>query len=1101
MTNRQPDNQPVEGIVHPEHLLFDLASQVESLFASGVENATERVLNSHREVIPNEEMIMSLLYAEVVAADQICKPLTEKDLIARFPSLRDRISRLMAFHESLKIAPDSDPWDSSTFSAPANDTVTPNASLETTREQVDPTANRIPQREQFEIDQFEILEKIGQGGMGVVYRARQKGLDRIVALKVLRNQLNDSEDRPRLMNEALAVARLRHPGIVQIHHVGETSGQPYLCFEYIDGCHLGDRLASATMLPRDACVLLKKIASAISSAHQHGIIHRDLKPANILIDASGEPKVADFGLAKFLDSNADPQNRMRLTQTGVLVGTICYMAPEQLTGNSDDVDCRADIYGLGAILYEMLGGRPPLLGDSPNETMSLVQTAEPAALRKLNPKVPRDIETICSKCLEKSPDQRFQSVQALEQELQRFLDGVPLKIRPVSPWTRAGRWCRRRPTIAAMSAVMSVLLLALAAGGYWMAWNQRNQAVLLQAQRDLAQTAERVASEKAQEAAEVTQFMINTLRSAHPSRDGRNVTVAERLSDGLRELEQTYPGSSTGKAALLKTIGSTYEGLGLYQESLSPLRSAWQLNVQQAGPEARESLVTESMFGDVLTKLGRYQEARSHLQHARDGLVGLLGPDSEAAIAAEDRLAQNIYELGDRSQALQLYQANYQRAKNSLAPGHPTIIVTLLAYANALKMAGHFTEASELINPMMPVAEQHLGKGHLLVTNLKSASAAIDRANGNYVLALNKFREIHELLGEKLGESHPRTIKSLSDFAVVHTDMGHYEKTREIAELIRTRLARALGENHPQSFRAVLNVARSLEIHDRRNEARALLGETYKRASTELGPRHLETMILATHYGRCLAEDNQLTEAETLLTMAMQSFRDAKMVDPILRIEPLYYLGSLYRRTERPEQAVKMFKAARDIASAAFGESNPKTLTAKNNLANAYHALDRADQAIPLHLEVLDGLNRVLGEEHPDTLVTALNLAIIYRDESRSEEAVEILTKVVPVINRIFKNSWLVHTAQFQLGRSYLDIESIKQARQHLEVAFAGFERLMDQQPASETIGIANQMRRIIEQFESSGQTSDAQIWRKRRAMILESHGLPTEDEATEDDR
>jgi tetratricopeptide (TPR) repeat protein len=628
-----------------------------------------------------------------------------------------------------------------------------------------------------------------------------------------------------------------------------------------------------------------------------------------------------------------------------------------------------------------------------------------------------------------------------------------------------------------------------------MAWNQQQHAVLLEEQRDVARNSTETALEKAAEADRVTRFMINTLGSAHPNRDGRNVTVAERLADGLRELGKSFPEGTTDKAALLRTIGKTYEGLGLYQEALDPLKTAWQLYSKTMGEVSGEALETENEYGDLLTKLGRYEEAEGHLQHARDGLITLMGQDSEPAIRAENNLAHNLFDQGRRAQALEMFAGNYARARASISLNNSTTIATLLAYANALKSAGSYAESRALINPVLPIAEENFGGTHLLVIGLKSASASIDRVDGKYALALDKFVDIHDQLADKLGEEHIRTINSLSDVAIVHGDMGEHAKAKKIMDLIVERLSRVLGENHPETIRAILNVARTLQENERKNEARTLLRDAYRQASDVLGSDDATTMMLATHYGGSLAENNQFVEAERLLTDAVEFFRDEEFVDPITRAESFADLADLYSRTERQEQAVALHETALEIVSGAFGDGNPKTLTAKNNLAGAYHALDQINDAIRLYDEVLVGLRKTLGSKHLHTLITGLNLAITYRDNDRSQDAIKVLADIVPVFDRVVPGTWLAHTARFQLGRAYLDAGSVDLANRELETAFAGFETLMSQQPAAEKIGLANQMRRMIQQFESLGDTTAAESWRQRRGALLVAQGFSPDDE------
>jgi WD40 repeat protein len=309
----------------------------------------------------------------------------------------------------------------------------------------------------------------------VVFKARQVGLDRLVALKmILAGALAGPEERARFHREAEAVARLQHPHVVQIHEVGEHDGQPFFALEFLSGGSLDHQLAGTPWPAERATRLVQTLAGAVDAAHARGILHRDLKPANVLLAADGTPKITDFGLAKRLDTGGGASVDCR-TDTGAIVGTPSYMAPEQATGLRGGVGPAADVYALGAILYECLTGGPPFRGATVWDTVEMVRSAEPVPPRRLQPKVPRDLETICCKCMEKNPRKRYPTALALAKDLDRFLAGEPIVARPMGTLGRLVEWARRRPAIAALSAAVALVTLAGAGLVAW-GWYETEQA-------------------------------------------------------------------------------------------------------------------------------------------------------------------------------------------------------------------------------------------------------------------------------------------------------------------------------------------------------------------------------------------------------------------------------------------------------------------------------------------------------------------------------------------------------------------------------------------------------------------------------------------------
>jgi WD40 repeat protein/Flp pilus assembly protein TadD/predicted Ser/Thr protein kinase len=316
-----------------------------------------------------------------------------------------------------------------------------------------------------EIPGYEVLGALGKGGMGVVYKARQAALGRVVALKLIRDEaLAGPEAIARFGREAEAAARLQHPNIVSVYEVGRHAGRSHIALEFVEGGSLAERLAGTPLAPHEAARLAETLARAVHAAHAAGVVHRDLKPANVLLTSDGTPKIADFGLAKRLEEGEGQ------TQTGAIMGTPSYMAPEQAEGRAKDVGPACDVYALGAILYEMLTGRPPFRGTTPWETVAQVREREPVAVRQLQPSVPRDLETVCLKCLEKEPRKRYASAEELADDLRRFRNGEPVLARAVGRVERAARWALRRPAAAgllAMSGLAALALVGLGVGWYF----------------------------------------------------------------------------------------------------------------------------------------------------------------------------------------------------------------------------------------------------------------------------------------------------------------------------------------------------------------------------------------------------------------------------------------------------------------------------------------------------------------------------------------------------------------------------------------------------------------------------------------------------------
>jgi Tol biopolymer transport system component len=448
------------GSLSPEQLMDVLYVDQQQRWLRGERPPAEAYLQIFRSFYDEDEYAVDLLYGEYRLRRELGEAPTAGEYTRRFPDLAGQLRLQVGMHEALYPP------------APAADTIRPGGSAEAPP----PAAAGSPLSDSSSVPGYRLEQVLGQGGMGVVYRAHDEWLKRAVALKMLHAAgAAEEADRARFRAEAEAAARLQHPHIVQVHETGEHGGRPFLVMELVEGESLAQRLSGAPLPVRPAAELVEALARAAHYAHTRGVVHRDIKPANVLLQADGTPKLGDFGLARRVDADA------ALTPTGLALGTPGYMAPEQARG-SRGVGPAADVYALGAVLYECLTGRPPFQGATAYETVLQVLQDDPVPPRRLRPAVSRDLDTICLKCLEKNPARRYATAEDLSLDLRRFLEGRPVAARPVGLLGRAARWAARRPAAACLVALALVAVLALAGRGVWL---ERQRTV----QRDRAREA------------------------------------------------------------------------------------------------------------------------------------------------------------------------------------------------------------------------------------------------------------------------------------------------------------------------------------------------------------------------------------------------------------------------------------------------------------------------------------------------------------------------------------------------------------------------------------------------------------------------------------
>ncbi|MEM8680057.1 MAG: protein kinase [Planctomycetota bacterium] len=640
-----------------EQRLRRARAEVERRVREGEVDVAEKLLAATPQI--DGDYAIELIYTEFVVLEELGAQPSVQQTLARYPQWQDQLERLLKVHHALA---DDDDFD---VTASADTLVSePHASQMSTRDG-QPTAEGDVGPSM--IGQYELLEEIGRGGMGLVYRARQRGLNRIVAVKLIRSATSATPaERTRFRIEAEAAATLQHPNIVQIYEVGRHRGCDFLSMEYVSGGNLEHQLRKeGGYSVRDAATLIATLAEAMHAAHEHGIIHRDLKPGNILL--SGDtPKISDFGLAKLVSGS--PLNQ---TQSGALLGTPCYMSPEQAAGRNSDTSAATDIYALGAILYELLVDRPPLMGETTLETLDLIRHREPERPSVYDAKLPRDLETICLKCLAKEPRSRYASAKALADDLHRFLQHEPIQARPVGFVERGWRWVRRRPGPVGL---MVLLLIVSVVSAYALTRQSRYVGELSRSAAISQQKADEVERQAEQAFAEADR----TRREATEAIDRLSLLGARlHVQPGMGETAvQTAEQAAAQYASLLEQHG---DDEAVRCQAAQSYERIGYIHLEKGHPELAADFLQQAIDlqdADPTTSQGRLQLAGTEiaLGHAQRNL------EAWAASAVAYQTAIDILE--------------------SLCADHPgngnyemTLANTLANATIALRREGRFEEA------------------------------------------------------------------------------------------------------------------------------------------------------------------------------------------------------------------------------------------------------------------------------------------------------------------------------------------------------------------------------------------------------------------------
>ncbi len=927
------------------------------------------------------------------------------------------------------------------------------------------------------IGPYRILGKIGSGATGVVYEAEQDSPRKHVALKVIDPAVASPSIYRRLEFEGELLARLAHSGIAQVYQLGVYEGprgpQPYLAMELVSGTTLLDFAASKNLGTNERLGLVEQLCDAVHHAHTRGVVHRDLKPANILVDALGNPKVLDFGVARTLD--ADARISLESIDTGQVIGTLAYMSPEQAEGRSRIADARSDVYSIGVIAYELLAGRLPIdvAGFPLPAALRRVIEVEPTRAGTIDRSLRGDLDIILAKALEKDPDRRYASATDLGAEIARFRANQPILARAPSLAYEVFKFSKRHrglsaglvATTVAVSSGLGASLASLARATRAEAESSMRAMELERAaafqdqilggidivaaganlKRDLParfETALAVSGLSPEERAERARRFNDDLALLAGTDAAVALVESSILSPATREAERRFAASPLLHARAKQTIADAYESLGQFKAAEPLQREALAIRVRELGPSHPDTIISRINMGHLLLEMGEHAEAEAMLR------------------------------------------ATLLDARRALGNGHHDTLSTLNNLGVVLQLQGRLDEAEPLFRECLDARRKALGDKDPDTVNSISNLASVLKARGRLDDAQALHDEAYALRKEILGDDHRDTILSLSKMASTRFERG--ERGPGVARHLREAVDKsrsALGEDHPETLSAINNYAMYMQSQRRLTDAASLFEQAVKGLRKVHGDDHPITLMAINNFAVVRRDQGRLDDAEALYRAALAGQRKALGNDHEDVVITLNNLGDALRLQGRLDESEPLFAEALKTARATLGPDHPSIATCLNNLGTLLLAKEKSADAEPLLRESLAMRLRLgLAPDHPGVSSTKSNLAKALLDQRKFAEALPMLEEVLPHYqNNLGPDG--VRTAEIRMG---------------LGVALAGLGRFADAEPHAleahrvfSTIANApaGALRRSIEDLAelyaawataAPEKAGDAAAWRKR---------------------
>ncbi len=837
------------------------------------------------------------------------------------------------------------------------------------------------------IGAYRITGVLGRGGMGVVYEAEQDRPRRTVALKVIAPGWVSHAMLRRFEYEAEVLARLDHPGIARVYEVGTAApdgrgaAQPFFAMELVRGARL-DEYARRKRLSTPARLrLFAQVCQAVHHAHTKGVIHRDLKPANILVTNDGQPKVLDFGVARATDSDIQATSPMH-TQSGQLVGTLPYMAPEQAAGRVDELDTSSDVYALGVVAYELLSGRMPYqLDDRPlHEAVRAICEEEPSRLSSIDRGLRGDVETIVGKALAKEKSRRYATAGELGADVQRFLDYEPISARRPGAWYQFSRFARRnRAVVAGLVAVVMVLVLGIAATSWQAQRATRAEAVARHNEADARQQAAIAQASR--------DFLEQTLGAADPFGGlGDKVTVVQAMHEAVSQLDAgAFKDQPLVDAAIRQTIGVTLRMLSRHDEAEPLLRRSLEIRRTLLPPDDVQVAAALAALGSLMNAQGKV-EAEEPLRLALDIRRRKLAPGDRLIIDSMTSLSKFLGETGRHAEAERLMREVIAHDRQS--PRDPLNMATALNnLAMSLQNQGRVVEAEPLFREMLETQRRVLKPGHPGIASGARNLAANLTFQGKFKEAEPLMRESLEITRRALPGDHVDLAISLNNMAKFLSESGgdpgevesHYRESLAV-------LRRALPAQHPMIATCMSNFGYFLKQRNKLDEAEVLLREAVE--ILRRGPDANSLAIALCSLGQVLNDQGKWSDAEALYREGL-GLVGSSATDKPTSVAGLLLgnLGVTLKNQNRMTEAVESMRTSIEVMRQVWPPGHYLIAGTAANLGAVLEQQDKLEEAEPLLREALSIQRKALPPTHPATATTATALASLLRKRGNLQEA------------------------------------------------------------------------------------------------------------------